>query len=152
MPTKEQALAFCIMLGAGLPASEAILYFIDSDDPTEIALFLQKWQKSRTIRSAMSELMGRPWQELTLEERCRYALDHHYAALAYLLFSTHYAEVGAADKAKLDSARTAIEAKLAGTAGKGNEIEEFLKDIRSGRVKLGSKPIIIPEALKEPSN
>lgn len=141
-PSKEAALQFCVMLQAGLPASEAILYFAETDDPGELAMMLQKWMRSRAVKAAQAELMGKSWQDMGLEERCRYALDQHYSALAFLLYSTHYAEVGSADKAKLDSARTAIEAKLAGTAGKGDAMSNFLDDLRLGRIKL------IPTAVK----
>lgn len=144
-PTDEQALQFCIMLQAGLPVQQAILYFIDGDiDASDLALMIRRWQRSKAVSKAQARLMGKTWQDMTLDERCRYALDQHYSALAYLLFSTHYADVGSTDKAKLDSARSALEAKLAGTAGKGDALSQFMDDFRTGKVKLARPPVSIP--------
>lgn len=136
LPSDDQATAFVIMLQAGLPPAQAILYFTDSEDPGEIAFLLKRWQRSTAVRKAQSRLTSKSWQDMTLDERCRYALDQHYSALAYLLFSTHYAEVGSTDKAKLDSARTAIEAKLAGTAGKGDPMSQFIDDLKTGKLRM----------------
>src|SRR5512138_630759 len=105
MPTDEQALQFAVMIQAGLPAGEAIRYFTDEADPAALNALTTQWQRSRAVRRAMATLMKKPWQDMTLDERCRYALDHHYSQLAYLLFSSHYGEVGQTDKAKLDTAR-----------------------------------------------
>jgi len=135
-PTESQALQFAIMLTSGLPASEAILYFLDSEDPAEIGLVLSKWQRSRQVKKAMLSLMVKPWHEMTLDERMHYALDLHYSSLAHFLFSHNYAEIGAVDKAKADTARQAIEAKLAGMAGKTDALSRFFDDIKAGTIKL----------------
>jgi hypothetical protein len=136
VPSKEQAHQFAIMLRAGLPASEAILYFTDSEDPRELQELLGSWTRSRAVKVAMAELAGKAWTDLTLEEQIKNALDQHYRGLAYFLHSHHYAEVGDKDKAKLDTARTALEQKQAGTAGKGDALTRFFDDINTGRVKL----------------
>lgn len=140
MPTSEQAFQFALMLQAGLPASEAILYFTDSSDPAEVAAMLAKWMRSRAFKEATLKLMGRPWHEMGLEEKIRHALDIHYAGLAYLLFSHNYAEVGPGDKAKLDSARQSLEAKLAGQAGRGDELSRFLNEVATGKLRLPAAP------------
>lgn len=147
-PTDEQAIQFCIMLGAGLPASQAILYFIPEDqrlDPSEIAAMLVVWQKARSTSKAQSKLLGKSWQDMTLDERIKNALDHHYNTLAYLLFSTHYAEVGPTDKGKLDSARQALESKMAGTSGQTSPMSQFFEDIKTGRIKLAGPVRPIPQ-------
>jgi hypothetical protein len=136
MPTEDQAFQFAVMLQAGLPASQAILYFVQSEDPGEIAHTLAKWLKSRAVRTAQTKLTGRAWQEMTLDERCRAALDQHYSGMAWLLFSQHYSEASSLDKGKLDSARMALEAKLAGTAGKQDALSQFFSDINTGKLKL----------------
>ncbi len=128
----DNARQFAIMLQAGLPAREAILYFVESEDPTEQAAQCQRWLRSRLVRSAMADLMRKPWQSMSLDERCRYALDQHYSQLAYLLHSNHYGEAQPADKAKLDTARQAIESKLAGMAGKTDALSQFLLDLKTG--------------------
>lgn len=147
MPTEEQALQFVIMLSAGLPPEQAILYFIETEDPNEIALSLGKWQRSRMVKQAHLKLLGKSWTDMTLDERIDNALNQHYSTLAYLLFSTNYISVGSTDKAKLDTARQALESKKAGTAGKGDALSQFMDDLKSGRVKLAA-PVRV--AGKEP--
>lgn len=143
LPTDEQAQQFAIMLKAGLPASQAILYFINSDDPLEINQTLSKWVRSRAVARAQTTLMGKTWQEMTLEEQIDTSLKQHYASLAFLLFSTNYLEANASDKQKLDSARVALEQKQAGTAGKLDPLSQFYADISSGKLALPKpKPFV----------
>lgn len=137
-PSDEQALQFAIMLQAGLPAEQAILYFTESDDPATVHLMLQKWTRSRAVQSAQKTLLGKSWQEMSLDEKIDTALNQHYAALAFLLFSTNYVNANQGEKAKLDSARGALEAKKAGVAGKGDALSMFFDDVKSGRIKLNS--------------
>lgn len=134
---EDTALQFAILLHAGLPASEAILYFTESEDPAEVAAQLGRWLRSKTVRLASASLMQKSWQKMSLDERCRYALDQHYSQLAYLLHSQHYGEVEPATKSKLDTARTAIEAKLAGMAGKSDSLSQFLDALKSGQRRVG---------------
>ena len=129
------------MLQAGLPASEAILYFTETSDPQELAHMLRKWMTSKAVKEATSQLLGKSWTEMTLEEKIKTATDNHYAQLAYFLFSHNYSDLGQVDKAKADTARQALEAKLAGVAGKGDALSQFFHDINTGKIKLG-KPIL----------
>lgn len=140
-PTDEQALQFAIMLQAGMPPSEAILYFVDTQDPAELAMILRNWTKSRAIKLALAKLQTKSWQEMTLMERINLALDQHYNGLAYLLYSQNYMEASQTDKAKLDTARGALEAKLAGTAGKESPLDRFFSDLNSGKLKLAGNPL-----------
>lgn len=144
LPSDDDALQFCIMLQAGLPADQAILYFTDDSDPADVAVLLSKWMRCRAIKKAQQRLLGKSWQEMSLEERIETGLTYHYNSLAYLLFSQNYSVVGPADKAKLDSARTALEAKKAGTAGQGDALSRFMDDLRTGRVKVAGKPAPLP--------
>lgn len=142
-PTDDQALQFAVMLQAGLPSSDAIQYFTDSSDPGELANLLNSWLRSRALKRAQVQLMGKAWQDMTLNERINYALDLHYNSLAYFLYSHNYAEVGQSDKAKADTARGALEAKLAGLAGKGDALTRFMEDFVSGKLqgKLLGRPV-----------
>lgn len=135
-PSKDQALQFVIMLRAGLPAEQAILYFLETDDPLVVSQTLQRWQRSREVSAAQRQLQGKDWQEMSDEEMMQAALGQHYRNLAFLLHSTNYITANQGEKAKLDSARTALEAKLAGTAGKMNALEQFYEDLRKGSVRL----------------
>jgi hypothetical protein len=75
---------------------------------------------------------------MSLEDRMRTALDQHYNSLAYFLYSHNYTEANSSDKPKIDTARQAIEAKLAGQAGKLDALSQFFDDISTGKVKLPS--------------
>ena len=141
LPDDNQAHQFATMLQAGLPASQAILYFIESDDPLEITQAIKKWSNSRAVRRAAAKLMGRDWTAMSTDERAKYALDIHYSQLATLLTSVNYTEANAGEKGKMDSARVALEAKLAGQAGKGDALTSFFDDVRSGRIKLPSSTV-----------
>lgn len=135
-PDETQAFQFATMLQAGLPASQAILYFIDTDDPKEIVETTRKWQRSRLVARAAAKLMGRDWTAMSTDEKMKYALDLHYAQLANLLVSVNYAEANQGEKGKMDSARSALEAKVAGQAGKGDALSQFFDDLRSKRISL----------------
>lgn len=140
-PTPEEADAFALMLQSGLPAGDAICYFTDSSDPVVVGQMVQNWQRSRLVKKAIRQLMGKNWQDMTPEEKLKTAIDKHYTDLAYMLWSRHYLEADAGMKGKLDSARTAIEAKLAGQAGRTDALTRFFDDISSGRLNLpGIKP------------
>jgi hypothetical protein len=148
-PTADQALQFAIMLRAGLPASDAIVYFTDgSEDAAELTYKLQEWQKSSSVKAAMLTLMGKSWQDMTLDEQISTALNQHYAGLAYYLFSHNYSEVASHDKPKIDTARAALEARQAGTAGRGDALSMFMDDFRAGKFKLtgqaAPKPTVLP--------
>ena len=136
LPTQDEAVQYAIMINAGLPAEDAIRYFTDSEDPAEVATLLRKWQRSAAVRRAMHQLMGKTWQEMTLDERITYALNQHYSNLAYLLFSQNYLTANPTEKSKMDAARVALEAKAAGLAGKGDALTRFFDDLHTGKLML----------------
>ena len=135
-PTDEQAFQFALMLHHGLPAESAITYFVETEDPKELALMLSKWTTSKKVAAAQKVLIGKDWTELTLDESIDVALNQHYRSLAFLLYSTNYLSANQGEKAKLDSARAALEAKKAGTAGKVDALSSFYDDVKTGRIKL----------------
>ena len=145
-PTTDQAMQFCIMINAGLPAMEAIVYFATPEDDSEaLAYKLRDWQRSPVTKRAMATLMRKSWTEMSLDERITHALDLHYSGLAYFLFSHNYADLGGPDKAKADTARQALEARMAGTAGKTDALSQFFNDINTGKVKL-NQPVPVVKA------
>jgi hypothetical protein len=150
-PDKEQALQFAVMLQAGLPAHEAIRYFCSNEDEVQLAYMLKDWQKSPLVARAMQTLMGKTWQEMTLDERIAHALDLHYSGLAYFLFSNNYSDLQGSDKLKADTARQALEARQAGTAGKSDALSQFFADINSGKVKL-AKPVQVVQNVEKVFN
>lgn len=140
MPSKEQAQQFAIMLSAGLPAEDAIVYFTDSTDPNELEEMLRSWLSSRAVKSAILALAGKPWNEMTIDEKIRSSLDFTYSSMAYFLLTHNYGSLGRDDKAKADSARAVLEAKLAGTSGRGDALSEFFADLRADKLKERIKP------------
>lgn len=135
-PDESQAGQFVLMLRAGLPAEQAILYFIEIDDPMEMRKILSTWLRSRTVSRAQLIADGARWEEMSLDDRITTALEQHYSSLAYLLRSVNYLNANAVDKAKIDQAREALERKVAGTAGKGDALQQFADDLRTGKIKL----------------
>lgn len=145
-PTKEEALQFALMLKAGMPASSAIWYFFDDpdEDPTRVQFELERWVRSKTVRAAINIVQGKSWEKMTLAEQIQFAIDKHYAELAYFLYSHNYSELSGQDKSKADTCRAALEAKLAGMAGKMDALSRFFEDVRLGVVKLGGLPMVPP--------
>jgi hypothetical protein len=123
------------MLKSGVPAEHAILYFTASTDPAEIALILQKWLKSKPFQKAQKTLDGKDWTEMSTEEMCDRALEQTYRGMAYLLYTTHYVSANPNEKSKIDTARTALEARKAGTAGKVDPIWQFIEDYKKDKLK-----------------
>jgi hypothetical protein len=152
-PDEDQATQFCIMLRAGLPAEEAILYFLPPDaDKAQAMDVVSRWQRCRAVKKAMLKLLGKGWHEMSLDEKIHAALEQHYAALAYLLFSTNYISAGTSEKTKIDTARTALEQKLAGMAGQGDALSRFLDDLRTGRIQPVKAPVALPAIAVPPAH
>lgn len=140
MPTDEQALQFCMMMRAGLPATDAIRYFIETDDPGLLAVALKKWRRAPAVNKAWTKLQGKDWMDMSLEEQLKAGLDMTYRGMAFVLYNTNYAEATSTEKAKLDTARLAIEAKLAGTAGSQDPMSRFLADLQAGKFAAITAP------------
>lgn len=140
-PTVEQAGQFAVMLDAGLTATQAILYFAESEDPGYLATLASRWERSRAVKTAIRDLMGKDWHEMTTEERAKAALDRTYNQMAAMLMSVHYAEANPQELGKLNEARKSLESKIAGTAGKADPFQQFMADLNSGKLKL-AQPVV----------
>lgn len=145
-PDDKQASQFAVMLDAGLTATQAILYFIESEDPGYLASIAARWERSRAVKQAIKSLMGKDWHEMSTSERIAAALDRTYNQMAAMLISVHYAEANPQEKQKLDEARKSLEAKVAGTAGKADPFQQFMADLNSGKLKL-AQPVIKAAAI-----
>lgn len=140
-PTKDEALQLALMLKSGMPSGDAIRYFFEADCPPDRLLFEhERWMRSDQLQSALKQVNGKPWQDLSLEERIQFAIDKHYSEMAYFLYANNYAELVGADKLKADTCRQALEAKLAGQSGKMSALSLFWDDVKQGRVKLAGLP------------
>lgn len=134
-PSEEQAFQFAVMLSSGVPSKEAIPYFYPDVPAEDYPAILKLWLKSAAVSAAIEKLQGKRWQEMSLDDRIKYAIEKQYAEMAYFLYSRNYAELGGADKSKADTCRTTLEAKLAGMAGKLDALSQFYQDMRDGKVK-----------------
>lgn len=143
LPTDEQATEFAVMIQSGLPASHAILYFVEAATPDAVDAWSRRWLGSRAVNAAITKLMRKSWQAMTTQEQMDYSLDLHYRQLATMLMSHNYLEASAMEKSKMDDARKAMEAKNAGLAGAQGGLEMFYADLRAGKVVLNSQRAIV---------
>ena len=127
----EEADQFALLLLAGMPALIVVkCFFPPSTSEGLLKAAAQEMPKQPTVQAALVRLTGgTPWQRLRPEERLELALKKHYAEMAYFLWTQNYQEAQGADKAKADTCRAALEAKLAGTAGKGNALERLYEEL-----------------------
>ena len=135
----EEAQEFAKIVMSGVPTHRAVRYFtplaMDDDD---IRDFSRACYAQSEVQAALQLLSGGvPWQSLSKEQRLSIALDKHYAELAYFLWANNYADLDGAGKQKADTCRQALDAKVAGTAGKGNAMERFYEDLLK-QYKLGA--------------
>jgi hypothetical protein len=141
-PTEVQASQFAIMIAAGLPAADALRYFLPEEavvDTTTLAEMARRWQRNRLVGEATSRLQGGDWTSLSKEQRIQLALDKHRGEMAYLLYSHNFAdEMNPAVLNKMNTARQSLEAFLAGNAGKHDPFADFMRDLASGKVGKGA--------------
>lgn len=136
-PTKQEALQLALMLTAGMPTLDAVRYFYPDDEPERVKFEHDRWLRSNHVKSAVKTVQnGKSWQEMSLDERIKFAIDKHYSELAYFLYTNNYATLTGADRQKADVCRAALEAKLAGTSGKMDALTSWFDDVKSGKVKL----------------
>ena len=129
-----EAQQFALLLMAGVSPASAATYFLPSKVQDEaLQEAAQTWCHQREVMKHVEAMSGGPWEKLTKEQRLQVALDKMYAEMAFFLWSHSYGDLQGLDRQKADTCRAALEAKLAGTAGKGNAIERFYEDL----LKLG---------------
>lgn len=146
LPSADEAQQFAVMLSAGMPAEEAILYFLE--DPENAVMVAARWVKSAAVRSAVTTIQGSRWQDLSLDDAITFALDKSYREKAYYLYSRNYTALSGADLTKYNTARSTLEVKKAGLAGKTEPLAKFWDDVKSGKVKLNT-PAIVPSVKVE---
>lgn len=134
-PTAEQAQQLAIMLSAGLPARDAVSYFLPGAPVEVVVETARDWARSSQVQKAVRALQGKDWQEMTLEEKIKLSIDKHYAEMAYYLYSHNYGDLNAAEKSKADTCRDALERKIAGTSGSMDPLMSFLNDLKKGKLQ-----------------
>lgn len=149
-PSKDEALQLALMINAGMPTLEAMRYFYPEDDPERVKFEHDRWMRSSHVKAAVKHVQyGKNWQEMSLDERIKFAVDKHYSELAYFLYTHNYATLSGAERQKADICRAALEAKLAGTAGKMDALTSWFDDVKTGRVKLPT--VAVPSKMGLPA-
>ncbi len=144
LPTTEQAKQFALMLATGVPATDALRYFLPEDVHEDVVKELApRWLRCAAVRDAQVVLNGAEWSVLSPQARIEKALEKHYSEMAYFLFTTNYGDLDGAKKSKADSCRNALEAKLAGMQGQMNELARFYMDQleKANATAAGHKPL-----------
>lgn len=129
-----EADSFALMILAGATVTDACAYFIEGPSPEHREPFIQEaaetWPEQPEVLDAIKRHMGgAEWHKLTDSERVELAMRKHYNEMAYFLYTHNYAELGGNDKLKADTCRQALEAKLAGMAGKQDPLRQFYLDM-----------------------
>lgn len=135
--TAPEAETFALLLLAGAPARVAATYFAgpgaDDEDLQDAA---NQWSDQSEVKQELLKLTGGvPWHRLSDEERLQLAMKKHYAEMAFFLWTHNYGELSGGDRQKADTCRESLERKLAGTAGKGNALDQFYEEV-IGRYKM----------------
>jgi len=131
------------MLATGVPAPDAIRYFLPEDVvPEVVGELAPRWQRCRAVQDAQVKLQGGEWSALTPEQRIERALEKHYNEMAYYLYTTNYGELDGPRRSKADACRNALEAKLAGMQGHMDALAKFYMDmVEKDAAKKGHKPV-----------
>lgn len=126
--TSSEATVFAALLHSGVPMATVVKMFLQKGEKEDEAR--AAWSVQEAVRKAIAKLDdGKAWFEWTDKERHERALARHYNSLAYYLWSTNYPELAGEARAKADTARQALEAKIAGTAGQNDPVTEFYKEV-----------------------
>jgi|TARA_R100001086_G_scaffold199110_2_gene115380 hypothetical protein len=129
--TQAEAQQFAQIVLSGAPIPEAVRYFWDvtlTED--QAARYEQAWPRQPEVVAAVeAQSGGAPWHLLTDGVRWERALQKHYNELAYFLWTTNYAECVGAEKIKADTCRAAMEAKVAGMAGRESPLATFYHEL-----------------------
>ena len=127
----HEAREFALMILAGAPVADIVPYFWpDPMDEQTLIACEELWPQQPEVQTAIEQLAGgEPWHKLSDEARWELALKKHYSELAYILWTTNYAEAEGPARTKADTCRTAIEAKGAGMAGRDSPLAQFYHDL-----------------------
>jgi hypothetical protein len=135
--SKEAAYEFAMMLQTGIPAADAVAYFIDEVHPEAAKEIGMKWVRSKEVQAAMASIQRAPWASLRPDERIKLALDKHYSEMAYFLYRNSFVELSHPTMLqKANTCRMALEAKLAGMAGQMTQLSRFWDDLVAGKISI----------------
>jgi len=129
--TARAAGEFAAMVLTGAPIAEAVRYFWDEEQPEAVLIECEEtWPMQPAVLKALEQQSGgEAWHRLTDPQRLSLALKKHYNEMAYVLWTTNYVECDGGAKLKADTCRSAIEAKVAGMAGKESPLASFYHDL-----------------------
>lgn len=137
--TKDHALQFALILSSGVPHMDAISYLRPDVSGDQLKNELKRWLAAPVVAAAILQVQGKSWQKMELSERVKFAIDKNYTEMAYFLYSHNYCDLSGPEKSKADTCRAALEAKLAGLAGKMDALSHWWDDVMSGKTSLGAE-------------
>jgi len=143
-PTRDEAVQFVAMMASGMPALQAIMYFIPSDiaaDTHYAKAMVSVWIRSEDAEEAQKALMGGSWVDFTADEKIRYALEKHYVEAAYFLYTNNYSDLGPADTNKANMCREILEKRLAISEGSQDALSRFYAEVAKAKTSYSS-PIV----------
>jgi len=129
---KREAEEFASIIVSGAPIAEAVHYFVGEQPVTEedLLTYEETWPLQDHVVEALRTMTGgEPWNRMTDTQRLDVSLVKHYNEMAYFLWTTNYAECDGGTKMKADTCRQAIEAKVAGMAGRESPLAQFYHDL-----------------------
>jgi len=128
------------MLQSGVPPLVAVRYFFpELEDEDTLLRLARSWGLHTYVQEEVRKYQGGSWQDLPPQERLKIALDKHYQEMAYFLYANNAAEMEGMRLTKSQTFRQALEAKLAGNAGKEDAMSRFMDDVLMGRIKVGAQ-------------
>ena len=127
----RESVEFASMVLSGAPVAEVVPYFCVDGASEEVLLQCEEcWPMQPSVLAAIeTQSGGKPWHKLGDDGRLDVSLRKHYNEMAYFLWTTNYAACDGASKLKADTCRAAIEAKVAGMAGKESPLSRFYHDL-----------------------
>lgn len=140
-PTKAGADIFAAMIECGAPATEIVRVLCPALDKASVLVVADAWSWHPTVLAAQRALLpdGKSWTELSDVQRRDIALRRAQNQAAYLLATKHIGEVEEKTRTLLINLRDYLERVKAGTAGKGNGLEEFLKTFKAEQAAKAKK-------------
>lgn len=147
--TKDVAFQFVRILGAGIPALDALIYFAPEhfaliDDKQRLD-WLTAWSTSPLTVRALNTLNGAAWEDLDKDKRLELALDKTLAGLAYFLYTHDYAMVDGVELKKHDAARKDLMEwlKVRSTGDEDAPWIKAMREIVEGKVHDGKPPVLV---------
>lgn len=131
--TRDVAEQFVKVLAAGVPATDALVYFAPehfaAQTPEQIATWQRQWLTSNIVIRAFNSFNGGAWEELDKDRRLELSVDKTLAELAYFLYTHNYQDCYGIELTKHDAARKDLMAYVKAKSS-GDDDAPWIKAMR----------------------